>query len=74
MISTRRMARKDYVEPIRISMLEDDADALEAFTKSLSETVSKEMVALRNRLTGILIAVTTGSIMLTVNAILLGRQ
>lgn len=74
MLTQRRVTRKGYTQSLRLDLLEDDADSMESGLERLSQTVTKELVGLRNRLTGILVAVTTGSIMLTVNAILLGRK
>ena len=72
----RTADRGDLDLPVRIRMLEGDADAIEAGIAKLTEEIHearedarKEVAALRQVLIGILVAVTTASILLALNLV-----
>jgi len=61
----RTAERSTFPDPIRIQLLEQDADEADASWEALRV----EIAALRQVLVGILVAVTTASILLAVNLV-----
>jgi hypothetical protein len=72
----RRADRGDLADEVRIRMLEDDADhtdsSIDSLTKEIHHTardMGTKVDALRQVLVGILVAVTTASILLAMNLV-----
>lgn len=67
---SRQETRKNFTDPQRIGLLEDDVDE---FHSDLSDVVS-ELSSIKKLLVGVLVSVTTASILLVVNIMTLGGR
>ena len=72
----RTADRSEFPDPVRLRLLEGDADECDTAVDKLRADLTKsaadlrsDMAALRQVLTGILVAVTVASIMLAINLV-----
>lgn len=74
MAAPRSQERSDFDVPVRLRLLENDADDAEAHGLALQEKVTADVAAIRDEVTGvkkllvgILVSVTTASILMAIN-------
>lgn len=74
MAAPRTQQRSDFDVPVRIRLLENDADDAEAHGLALQEKVAADIASIREEVTGlkkllvgILVSVTTASILMAIN-------
>ena len=64
---TRTAEREGFEVPVRVRLIESDLDQLDfTFSQALKDT-QRELASMRKALVGILVSVTTASVMLAIN-------